>query len=67
MTKKKLPPQQPQRVRINFGARTRYRPEKDDVPVHDRGRSNKPFRPTGLDDYDAEDEDSALEGYPEKY
>jgi len=50
--KKKLAPTQ----RVNFGNRTRYRPEKDDVPVHDRGRSNKSFRPTGLDDYDPEED-----------
>lgn len=38
-----------ERVRINFGNRTRYRPEKDDVPVYDRGHSSRPFRPSGLD------------------
>ena len=50
MSKKKKKVQ-PQKVRVNFGNRTRYRPEKDDVPVHDRGHSSKPFRPIGLDDY----------------
>ncbi len=46
-----------ERVRINFGARTRYRPEKDDIPVHDRGRKSRPFRPSGLDDHDPDEFD----------
>jgi hypothetical protein len=50
-----------ERVRINFGNRTRYRPEKDDVPVADRGHSNKPFRPVGLDDYEDLDEPPSFE------
>lgn len=51
-----------ERVRVNFGRRTRNRAEvDDDVPVHDRGRRNKPFKPDGLDDYDDRDDDELVD------
>lgn len=65
MSKKKKKKATPvERVRINFGNRTRYKREKDDVPVADRGRAYQ-FSDGEPADYDPGYEDDLLADGPD--